>query len=374
MAHSDIVTKEFNPRPWPRLAKNALKKALGLRRGDSVWIETWTHGLPVGEIIATQARRLGILSSIHYRSEASLFESREGTQSAELKGLTPAEAAGIAASDGCIYLPGPEHLESFARLPSAIRRAFTERYVDFTRVLQQHSVPAVWLCATGATEAVSRQFGVDLAQIQREAYRGSAVDPQSLQRDARRLRRPLRNGRRVTITHPNGTRLELGLLGRSPIIDDGKVDGQDIANGRVWTVIPSGYIAAPLDGQTATGRFVSNRPSRHHRGTIRGLTWTFHDGRLVDYSVRGGSSLFEESYRKAGRERNLPALLSVGLNPEIRDFPLAVDQEKGVVTLFIGRNDDFGGDTRGQFREYALLQGADLLVDGRSLLKAGRWR
>ena len=49
------------------------------------------------------------------------------------------------------------------------------------------------------------------------------------------------------------------------------------------------------------------------------------------------------------------------------------DLEKGVVTLYIGYNDDFGGQTPGSFREYALLRGADVLVDGEPILRRGRF-
>lgn len=78
------------------------------------------------------------------------------------------------------------------------------------------------------------------------------------------------------------------------------------------------------------------------------------------------------SYRKAGRERNRPAALGIGLNPELHDFPRVEDQELGVVAVEIGRNDDLGGRTRGSYRQFALLRGADLFVDDRQLLRAGR--
>jgi hypothetical protein len=135
---------------------------------------------------------------------------------------------------------------------------------------------------------------------------------------------------------------------------------------------PSGVFSVGLDEGRAEGRFVGNRPSRHGRGTIDGFDWKFAGGELRAWTVRKGKSTFERRFDMAGNEKTLPAFLSIGLNPYIADAPYTEDQERGVVTLNIGFNDDFGGKTRGTFREYALLRGASVWIDDRQLLRAGR--
>ena len=107
-------------------------------------------------------------------------------------------------------------------------------------------------------------------------------------------------------------------------------------------------------------------------GLMSNLQWTFRNGRLAHHEIGRGKTLFDDSYRTAGREKDRPGVLLIGLNPEIRDFPLAEDQESGVVTVEIGHNEDFGGRTRGTFRSFATLRGADLYVDDELLLRRGR--
>jgi leucyl aminopeptidase (aminopeptidase T) len=367
------VTGDFDGAAWRRVAATVLKRSLGLRRGQSVIIETWSHTLRAAEILSVEARRLGIRPILLHVPEWSFFEAQKNASPLNANALAGAELAAAAACDGYILLPAS--LDDFRRrelLPPPHRRAYDRRRLDWNRTLVNHSVPSVHLLASTATEPAARQFGVDLRSWRRESLRASSVTPSSLRKEAKPLARRLQRSRRITITHPNGTHLKLGLVGQRPVIDDGMVDSQDLIDGRMGTTVPGGYMVVALDDRIAEGRLVSNRPSRYRRGVISGIVWTFRNGRLDHYEIEKGRKLFDDSYRRAGRERNRPALLEIGLNPEIRDFPLAEDQERGVLTLDIGHNDDFGGRTRGSFRQFALLRGGSLLVDDRPLIRSGR--
>ena len=347
-----------------------LKRSLNLRSGQSVIIETWPHTLPVAQIVAREARRLGIRPVIFFQPEHLSLRARARTNPANENAISRAELAATSECDGYIAFPAsPIELRRWDRLPDAHRRSLEQRWHSWNRALARHSVPAVYLLAAGATKSSARYYGVPFDAWRRESLRATAVDPRLLRREARPLVERLVQGRRISISHPNGTHLELGLIGRPPRVDYGVVDPKVLSDGSVWTTLPAGSLVVALDGRVAEGRFVSNRPSRHRRGVISGVTWTFRGGRLVHHRIEQGRRLFEDSYRSAGRERDHPSLLWVGLNPEIRDFPLAEDQERGVIALGLGHNDDFGGRTRGTYREYALLRGAELFVDDRPVLR-----
>jgi leucyl aminopeptidase (aminopeptidase T) len=365
---------DYEEESWTRISSLILRRSLRLRRGQSVVIDTGTNAVRLAEILANEARRLGIRPVILCFPDRTLAPP-DGMSSSIANAISPPELALIAASSGYIRIPpGLEILKLRMELPPAQARAFARRSLEWHQALVRHSVPSVYFLGASATKTDARLLHVDFSKWSRESLRSSAVDPRALGKEAKPMARRLQRGRRVTIRHPNGTHLELGLLGRSPILDDGMVDPQDLASGRNWTTVPSGSLLVALDERTAEGRLVANRPSRHLRGVVRGLTWTFHSGRLTHYDVGSGRRIFEESYREAGRERDRPAILSIGLNPEIRDFPLAEDSERGVVCMYIGHNDDVGGRTHGSYRDYALVEGADLLLDDKPLLRAGHRR
>jgi hypothetical protein len=212
-------------------------------------------------------------------------------------------------------------------------------------------------------DVVERHFGRGLESWRRESLRASLLPSKVILREGRPLARRLKRGRRITITHSNGTRLDLGLAGGRPFIDDGEVDQKDLANGWMGATVPGGYLVVALDPRVAEGRLISNLPSHTKGRIISGITWVFREGRLVQYDIKTGRDLFEKPYRTAGRERDRPAILYVGLNAEIHEFPQAEDQALGTLGVDIGHNDDFGGPTRGSFRQYVLIRGADLFID-----------
>jgi len=329
--------------------------------------------LDFAEILAAEARRSGIRPVIFYSPERVLFEAPEVVSPSDAMAIARTEIAAAEVCDGYVVLSaGPDDLKRREMLPAAHRRALSQREHDWGQTLSRNSVPSVLLLAASATRSGAEEYGVDFGAWQRESFRSSLVDPAALRHAAGPISKLLHRGRSLTITHSNGSHLQLKLLGRKPIVDDGMVDARDLAQGRNWTSVPSGFLMVAVDEGAAEGKFVSNRPSRHRRGIIRGVTWTFRDGRLARCEIERGRTIFESSYQQAGRERNRPALFSLGLNPAIQDFPFAEDQERGVVTLYIGCNDDLGGRTHGTYRDYALLRGADVSVDDQLILRDGR--
>jgi len=358
---------------WQRIAASVVSRSLGLRRDQSVLIETWSHALPAAEVVAREARRLGIRPTILYASEGSFLNGAGRSRPEDIGALSRAEVAAAKSCDGYVFLPaGPDDLARLETLPLPLRQAYNRRRRDWWELLVRYSVPSVYLLAASATPSAARRFGVNISRWTREAVRASVVPREKIQSGARSVASRFRRGRSIRISHPNGTELELALLRRQPVIDDGVVDRQDLSIGRVGTVVPGGYVSVALDEAVADGEFVSNRPTRTRSETYRGIRWTFEQGRLKSCTVESGSGFLGSAYRAAGPERDRPAILVVGLNPELHDFPFAEDQERGVVTLYIGHNDDFGGQSQGSFRRFALLRGATLSVDRRPVISSGR--
>jgi len=354
-----------------RLAQLVLTRSLRLRRGQSVIIETWPHAIDLAEEFVVQARRLGIRPMVLYEGERSFYDSQRLARVADGAAISAPELAAVAATDAYVYLPGPADPKRWAELPTA-RKAVINRWLEtWNHALRGRGVRACYAFFAAGTEAAAREYGVDLASWRREIREGSVVDPATFRKSSRRMTARLRSGRRVTITHPNGTHIDLGLAGRIPFLEDGSVDEEDVRAGHYWTVVPGGFLTVALDERFAEGRFVANRLSRHRRGVNTGAQWTFHGGRLISYESEDNTGVFAEAFRTGGPGHDRPALLSVGLNSRIRNSPLQDDQGRGVVSLYIGANDHFGGRTRSSFVDYALLEGADVLVDGRPIVRAG---
>jgi leucyl aminopeptidase (aminopeptidase T) len=357
------VTSE-PPRASERLLwTRVLTRGLGLRRGRDVIIVTWEYSLAAAEAIAGEASRLGIRPTILYQSERSFAGSPAKARRAASYSVGHPELAAASACDAVVVIPGPGNLR-YDLLSPAAHQAHSRWSTEWTQVLRERSVPSVFLHSAASTPQSARWMGVDPARWKRESLSGGLVEARYLQRLARPVARQLTRGKRALITHPNGTHLELGLLGRPAVVDDGVVDAYDLRVGRNWTTVPSGVVEVAVDEQVAEGRILSNRPSWHRRGLTRGIEWTFRRGRLARYRLAQGLRLFEDAYLSGGRNRDRPGILSVGLNPRVHDAPYLQDVEQGTITLYLGRNEDIGGRSGGSYRDYIILRGARVSVDG----------
>jgi leucyl aminopeptidase (aminopeptidase T) len=173
------------------------------------------------------------------------------------------------------------------------------------------------------------------------------------------------------VSHVNGTSVELQLARRRPVVDDGVVDREDVKLGNNMTTFPGGAVYVALDEDFAAGEVVSNRTSYPTKGSLDGGRWTFAENRLAQFEYRAGGERFQEIYDAAGKGKDRPGFLSIGLNPKLRGAPGLEDFERGTVLLGVGGNASFGGKTKLPFQSWLTVAGAHVEVDGRTIVADG---
>jgi hypothetical protein len=137
--------------------------------------------------------------------------------------------------------------------------------------------------------------------------------------------------------------------------------------------VPDASVYVAVDETTAEGTIVANRTSTAaFFQPIDGGRLSFRNGRLASFSLGRGGSPFRSAYRAAGAGRDRPSFLEVGLDPALAGVPLLEEAEAGAVTVGVGGNSGFGGRTKADFLGYLTLGGAELAVDGRTLVRRGR--
>jgi leucyl aminopeptidase (aminopeptidase T) len=360
-----------------KLARNVLRTTLRLKRGESVTIESWSGTLPWAESFVLEARILGARPMLLLEDETTYWKSIAEAPTANLGQVGAHEFGALKETDAYVYLAGPmDTAREETRRPSLDRRIGATDH-EWLRITQKFGVRAVrWdLGRTNAFRA--RRYGVNLARWRNELIEAATFDARILRRDGRRIARSLRHGSEVVVSHPNGTNLRLRLAGRTPFVDDGVVDEQDIRAGSFLTTVPSGVSMVTVDERCAEGSFIGNTPGVvfvHMRDTpLPPGAWTFRDGHLRDYSFDVGGEEFHRAFRRSGPGKDRPGLISVGLNPQISSIPLLFDQARGRICLGIGRNSFYGGATRRpHFVAYQSLRGGSVAIDGRLVVDAGR--
>jgi leucyl aminopeptidase (aminopeptidase T) len=358
------------------MARVVLRKCLKVRPGEHVAIETWSETLEHANALVLETLRVGARPLVLYQDEPTYWAAVTENRPADLARVGDHLRAAIAKSDALVTFFGPSDRERFHALPFATRYRLGEYYDHVYGAAAKAGTRAVQLALGRASPASARMYGVDLARWKSELVAATAVDPQLLQRRGARVARALGTGQVVEITHPNGTRLKLGLRRRKPQVSDGLVPPARPSGDWSFVQLPAGVVSVALDERVADGTFRSNVTNSvgvcDAVGEVEDGSWTFARGELRRFAYARGNDVFAPSYERAPAGKERVGVLSVGLNDRISMSPLLFDQEAGAVTLQIGRNDNVGGSNAVPWWAWLILRGADVSVDGRRIVRAGR--
>ncbi|MCL4324911.1 MAG: aminopeptidase [Candidatus Thermoplasmatota archaeon] len=354
-----------------RLARQVLVESLRVRRGENVAIETWSHTLPHATAFVYEARKSGARTILLLGDEETYWKSVEDLPAKTLGEVGNHEWGLLSKTNAYVFFMGPADRSRLRSLGGKAFEALTAYNHEWYERAKKARLRGARVYLSMATDAAARRFKVDGKAWRKELLEASLVDTADMVREGRKVAQALRRGKRITLEHANGTHLELRLKGRTPEVQDGVVDPEDVAAGRTMIPIPSGVVGVAVDESFAEGTVVANRTSFLQSERAEGGKWTFRDGRLVEYSYRKGGDAFEVPYKAAPKGRDLPAFLSVGLNPRLSQTPQMEDQERGVVGVAVGGNKFQGGSNDCPFLSWLAVGGCDLKIDGRTLLRKG---
>jgi leucyl aminopeptidase (aminopeptidase T) len=358
------------------VARALLGRALRLRRGENVIIETWNHTLPYAAACVVEARRLGAHPMLLLEEEDAYWRSLEVAPSvAAWAGVGRHEWGALAKSQGYVFFPGPADRPRFRSLPSNRASALTGYNAEWYRRARSARIRGVRSMLGYASAPEAARWGVSAELWRNQLNRATTeVDYPEVVRRARRVAAMLTRGRELRVTAANGTDVRVRLRRRSAYVDDGVVGPEDVRTGQNLTVSPPGTVVVAVDERSATGTLVANRPSYLRPGRAEGAQWEMRDGRLQGFWYSDGQSAFEDPYRSAGRGRDVVSLFSVGLNPELPGgVPQVEDQEAGAITFAVGGNQGYGGSNRCPFVSWAVLGEATVAVDEVPLCDRGHF-
>jgi len=359
----------------PAVARVLLGNSLAVTRGEHIVIVSWNHTLAWASACVAEARRLGARPFLLLEDETAFWRSLDLAPGVRTwSGLSAPVRAAVARADALVYFPGPADRPRLHALPPNLLAPFLgseDEWLHQTRLAHVRGVR----CLLGyASDAQAEHWGVPGAMWRSQLIRGiTDVDYAWLGRTAARAARLLARGRELRVMAPNGTDVRLQLRGRSPWVDDGRVDAQDRRTGRTLTAAPSGSVVVAVDERATEGTAVANRPSFLSGGRAEGGEWEIEGGRLRNYWYTEGGEAFETEFAAAPRGRETVSLFALGLNPALpAGVPQAEDQEEGTVTLAIGGNTLYGGRNRCRYLSWLTIGEATVAVDGAPLSDRGK--
>ncbi|MCI4363809.1 MAG: aminopeptidase [Thermoplasmata archaeon] len=356
-------------------ARNIVTKYLKVRGGENAIIESWDHTMPMASAMVDEVRRVGGKVLLVHNDEDAWWRAIDRKQSKLLGKSSAPEWAALKAADIYVNFWGPSDADRIEKLPDKPgNEAFAWNWPWYA-VARKTGLRGVRMTAGFVTEGRAKRWGVDLGQWEESLLRASLIDPEEMARSGARLSKALSRGKKVRITHSNGTDLEVALVGVAPRVHDGRPhpwDKRSSPSGMLEN-IPAGYVDCVLDSKTAEGSIHANRRTNIWWNWHAGAALEFADGKLASYSFEDGEEEFSRQYKNGTAGKNRASALTLGLNPAVKDVPNLEKWERGGASLQIGGNRGLGGTNGSNFFTWFSLASSEIAIDGTPVVRAGKF-
>ncbi|MCI4333082.1 MAG: aminopeptidase [Thermoplasmata archaeon] len=361
------------PRLESELARTVLSRNLKVRKGESVVIESWTHGLPYVAAFVEETRRLGADPMVLYEDERAWWSSVSGGRPKDVGRMSRSEKAALKAADVYVYFWGPEDRPRADALPERIANSAFDFNEGWYGIGQKQGLRGCRMSVAYATDPAAKVLGLDGTRWRRQIAAAGLADARHMQSTGDKVAARLEKGKELRIHHKNGTDLTLGLVGRKARVEAGIVD--KAAKARPYgflTNSPAGTVLVALDEKTAEGVIVSNQAYIQPGFSSSTGRWEFSGGKLLSYAYENGHLEVQKKLDSLGEGKDRPGMFGLGLNAKGRGIPQYEEIEAGMSLLGIGGNAFLGGKTQLPFQLYSMLRGADVEIDGTPIVRGGR--
>ena len=354
-------------------ARNIVTKYLKVRAGENAVIESWDHTMPMATAMVDEIRRVGGKTLHIHEDEEAWWRAIDRKQSRLLGRASAPEWAALKAADVYVHFWGPGDTDRIEKMPERTFDQAVAWFLPWYQTARKSGLRGGRVAIGFATEGRAKQWGLDRAQWEESILRACLTDPVETAKSAARLYGALSRGKKIRITHSNGTDLEVALAGIAPRLHDGTPHPRDKRYGPndMLAQIPGGRIDVALDSKTAEGRIHANRRTNIWWYWSDGGTLEFADGRLTSYSFDHGGEEFVRRYKNGTAGRDRTGSLAFGLNPAAKDVPNLESVELGCVSLVVGRNRHLNGTNGSNFMNWITLAGAEIAIDGTPVIRDG---
>jgi len=350
----------------------AIVKSLGINERDNVTIYFYPHTLRLAEETAKECFKKGadVLLNLYTDRYYESYLTHLTEESLRQPSDYCRALAGVSTVE---ILLGGAYDPSFFRKILPSRLAATnegERKAHYPRDRRPTRMVNVQIGTV--TRPRAKLHGYDYMKWRRMVERASLVDPTTLSRIGRKVSSVLSKAKNVVVTAPNGTHLQLKLKGKPSFIDDGLIDRNDLRKGFASIEIPAGSVTIIPDETSADGRIAFNLPILWRGRVIRRLEWDFKGGRIQRFEGDAVAMALRSFWEKATGDRDRVSRLTVGINPHARPGFSLNPISLGAVSVAVGNNQDLRGRNKSTFHFQGSIRDANLVTDGRILVKAGK--
>jgi leucyl aminopeptidase (aminopeptidase T) len=357
-----------SPATRTKFARSVLRDHLHVKPGERVIVEAWTHTLPWAVAIAKEARQMGAQVLMPYEDEEAFWDIVRSGRERVLGKPAAHEWAALENTNVYIHMWGPGDRVRLNALPPAQLNRIFEFNNKWYATAKKRGVRGARLEIGRPYPTLIKAYKADEEQWISDLIRGTMVTPASMERVGRPIVRTLERGKRLRISDDRGTDLTVGLLHRPVRLDVGLPSSAERKKPfNQLVTLPTGAISVALDESVADGTLVANRTNYYDDAIATGGKFEFENGKLTHAEFKVGGERFDREFKKAGKGRDRPGQLRIGLNPKLHNTPQLEDRELGGVMVSLGNNEFYGGKNSVNFFQWVINAGATVEVDGKQL-------
>jgi len=300
---------------WIPLAKQVVRRTLGLRWKDVLDIYSYIPTIPLAEALALEARRAGSDTHITLMTDDLWFTSMEELPTRWLREPSQVELAINKAVTAHVYLGGPADARRFSSIPLNKFDANNIGNLRQDKPKQRRCVRQVDLPIGRVCQERAKAYSLDYPRWRQTYEAALAADLGEIQKTGIEWAERLKGRKKVRIVSDSGTDLRFETKDIAPFVDDGIIDARDVRRGHLETGLPAGMVVSAVLPNSAEGEVHFAEPMLLAGKVIKGVSLAFKKGRLVSWVAEENADLLSHPLRNAARMRGDDLCwFAVGLN------------------------------------------------------------
>lgn len=357
-----------------RIASTIVNECLRIKDDDVVSVHTFPHTVELANAIARQLNLKGADFFVGFETDEIMYSNFMDSSIEHLKKTSKIWMSLANTVTAQIFLGGPMNPAPMRRVPREKWAASFESEKPIFDRTRERKVRQAFLALGQVTKERAKTYGFSYNSWKKAVTVAMTVKHEKMKSFGTKVREKLTRGRQVRITAPNGTDLRFETEPSRPIIiGDGIIDDEDIAMGGTFLTLPSGSVWLAPNETSTNGKIVFDVPTPQFGVLVKGLSWTFRDGRVTEYAAAKNLEAVKPVWEQSTGDKDRIGTFGLGINPRAKFGFLNNAIVMGGATVSIGANKEAGGINDTSYFFEGTLSKATVTVDGETLLSQGKF-
>ncbi len=359
------------------VASTVVRDVLRIQENEPVIISAAEHTVDLATDVALECFKVGADPAIFYQNDAYFYGQFKYLTDDQLRN-TSAHCLGLAEyARSYVGLSATKDPAQMAKIPNSKWAAYSQGEDAHHQKDLVKRPKSAFVGMSLVTRERAKTYGINYAAWKKNVEDAISVNYTAMAKIAQLVKGLFLVPHNVHITADNGTDLKFRLAGASRPVDvvDGIISDEDIASGTlgdVQTSLPSGSVTvAPIE-DSANGTFVGDVGIPSVGRLIEGLTWTFRNGKVTDFTAKRNLASAQINYAEGTGAKDMFGSLTIGVNPKAKAGYLHNYIANGTVMIGIGDNRDYGGTNESNYGFGDALAHGTLKLDGKRIIEDGR--